>query len=194
MLIALKQRAYIIFGVLTTLFIVHVFNWANGGDLGQYGVIPRYADQWWHIFTAPFIHGSWAHLSNNLVGLSIFSALCLARSIRFYFIASIFIIIVSGLGVWVFARTASHIGASGWIFGLWSLSIAMAVFDRSLKNIAIALVVVFFYGGMIYGVLPSDPNISFEAHIFGVIAGILCVFFDHTLTKKNRPQAEKFDP
>lgn len=185
MLSALKHRAYIVVGTLAALLIVHIFNWAQGGDLSQYGVVPRYNDRLWHIFTAPFIHNSWAHLSNNLIGLSIFSTFCLTRSIRFYLIASIFIIVVSGLGVWLFARTASHIGASGWIFGLWSLSIAMAVFDRSIKNIVLALIVVFLYGGMIYGVLPSDSNISFEAHIFGIFAGVLFAFFYRLLSRKH---------
>lgn len=90
----------------------------------------------------------------------------------------------------MFARTASHIGASGWVFGLWSLSIAMAVFDRSLKNIVIALIVVFLYGGMIYGVLPGDPRISFEAHIFGAIAGVLCAFFYRLITSKRQAQVD----
>lgn len=64
----------------------------------------------------------------------------------------------------------------------------MAVFDRSIKNIAIALIVVFLYGGMIYGVLPSDPTVSFEAHIFGVIAGVLCAFFYRLITRKRQLQ------
>jgi membrane associated rhomboid family serine protease len=56
------------------------------------------------------------------------------------------------------------------------LSIANAVFDRSFKNIVVAVLVVFLYGGMIYGVLPSGPTISFEGHLFGAVAGIACAF------------------
>src|SRR5690606_18782237 len=119
---------------------------------------------WWHIFTAPFIHGNVAHLSNNLAAFLIFGSLCLAQSVRFFLISSLFIIAISGSLVWLFGREAIHIGASGWVFGLWSLSIALAWFDRRIINILIACLVVFFCGGMIYGVLPSDPKISFEAH------------------------------
>ncbi len=76
--------------------------------------------------------------------------------------------------VWLFARPAIHIGASGWIFGLWSLTIAMAWFDRRFINIVIAVFVIFFYGGMFYGVLPGRPGVSFESHLFGAVAGVIC--------------------
>ena len=86
-----------------------------------------------------------------------------------------------GLLVWLFARNALHIGASGWIFGLWSLCIATAWYDRKFINILIALLVVFLYGGMLFGVLPNDPRISFESHFFGAIAGVVCAFFQARL-------------
>jgi membrane associated rhomboid family serine protease len=72
---------------------------------------------------------------------------------------------------------ALHIGASGWIFGLWSLCIATAWYDRKFINIVIGLLVVFLYGGMLFGVLPGDPRVSFESHFFGAIAGVVCAFF-----------------
>ena len=91
------------------------------------------------------------------------------------------IIGVGGALVWLFARPGDHIGASGWIFGLWSLVIALAWFDRSPRNITIALAVLFFYGGMVFGVLPTQGYISFESHLFGAIAGVFAAF---TLSKK----------
>jgi len=176
MLSPLWLRLKVISVVFLLLITVHILNIVLDGQLGQYGVIPRTTGSLLHIFTAPFIHGNVGHLLNNLVGIAVFSAFCLVRSIRFYLASSLFIIIVSGILIWIFGRTASHIGASGWIFGLWSLSIAIAWFDRRFINIAIAFLVLFFYGGMIYGVLPSDPGISFEAHLFGAASGVICAF------------------
>jgi len=173
----LKLRVKLLVALQALLLAVHLVNILLDGQLSQYGVIPRSLDSGFHIITAPFIHGSWGHLLNNLVGLSVFSAFCLLRSVRFYLLSSAFIIVLSGGLIWLFARSASHIGASGWVFGLWSLSIAMAFFDRSFTNILIALLLVFFYGGMIYGVLPADPGVSYEAHLFGVVAGVVCAFF-----------------
>jgi membrane associated rhomboid family serine protease len=173
---SLWLRIKLIVGLVLFMAAVHVANTALDGQLNRFGIVPGVPGGWLHIFTAPFLHGSDGHLLNNLVGLSVFSAFCLLRSVRFFLLSSLFIIGFSGLLIWLFGRPGSHIGASGWIFGLWSLSIAMGFFDRRLKNIIIALVVVFLYGGMIYGVLPSDPGVSYEAHIFGVIAGVMCAF------------------
>ena len=192
MWVAIKTRFILIVSLVLLLVSVHLINTFFSGSLAQYGVIPRSTDSLWHIFTAPFIHASWTHLWGNLIGISIFSAFCLTRSIRFYVFASIFVITMSGLGVWLFARTASHIGASGWIFGLWSISIAMAIFDRSLKTIVIALIVIFLYGGMIYGLLPNNPDVSFEAHIFGAVAGVICAYF-YKLLNANGRQASSSD-
>jgi membrane associated rhomboid family serine protease len=171
-------------GVILFISALHVVNMVLGGRLSQFGVIPRDMGSLFHIATAPFIHGSLGHLINNVIGLSIFSAFCLLRSIRVYVWSSVFIIVVGGLMVWLFGRNASHIGASGWIFGLWSLSIANAIFDRSFQNILVAVLVVFLYGGMIYGVLPSSQGISFEGHFFGAVAGIACAFLLKGLAKK----------
>ena len=170
---SLWLRIKLLGALVVLMTIIHVINTLLDGQFNRYGVIPRSMDAWYHIMLAPFIHGSYGHLVNNLLGLSVFSAICLARSISFYITGSLFIILLTGLLVWFFGREASHIGASGWVFGLWSLSIATAWFDRSFKNITIALFVAFFYSGMIYGVLPTQPGVSFESHIFGAVSGIV---------------------
>lgn len=155
---------------------VYFVNLLLGGWLFSFGIVPRYLESLPGIYVAPFLHGDMAHLLNNLVGLVIFSSLLFVHSLKRYLWSSFFIITVTGILVWLFARSALHIGASGWIFGLWSLLIATAWFERRLVNILIALAVAFFYGGMLYGVLPNDPRISFESHLFGAIAGVLCAF------------------
>ena len=173
---AMTRRLLCLVLIMLVMLVVHGINSLMRGRLNYFGIIPGSESHWWHIFTAPFIHGDSAHLINNLVVLVIFSSLCLARSIRFYVGSSLFIISLTGSLVWLLGREAIHIGASGWIFGLWSLSLALAWFDRRFINILTACLVFFFYGGMIYGVLPSDPKISFEAHLFGALSGVLCAF------------------
>lgn len=163
----------IVCGVLS---LIHVLNMSMGGQLNQFGVLPRHIESLPHIYSAPLLHGSLSHLLNNLLSLAIFSWLCLLRTVKLYIWSSFFIITASGLLIWFLGRNALHIGASGWIFGLWSLSIALAFFDRRLLNILIAILVIFFYGGMVYGVLPQDPRISFEAHFFGALSGVIAAW------------------
>ena len=182
---ALWLRIKLIVGLNLLLIAVYLMGLAWPGRLYQFGIIPGSVAHWFHVFTAPFIHGSVAHLTNNLAGFSLFSAFCLLRSVRFYLGSCLFIIVVGGALVWLFGRPATHIGASGLIFGLWSLTIALAWFDRRILNILLALLVIFLYGGMIYGLLPTNPYISFEAHIFGALAGVLCAY-GYALTRKTK--------
>lgn len=181
-------RLRLMLAFLSFIVAVHAVNTMMDGGLNRFGIYPRSTDSWFHIFTAPFIHGDVTHLVNNLLTLSILGGLCLVRSPRFFLCSSLFIITLSGLLVWLFARTGSHIGASGWIFGLWGLTLAMAWFDRRFVNILVALFVFMFYGGLIYGVLPTDSRISFEAHLFGAISGVVFAF----VFTKNRLFRKKF--
>jgi len=174
---SLNKKIKIIVLLCLTMLAVHVVNLLLNGSLQHFGIYPREITSLPYIFSAVFIHGSWAHLLNNLFGFCIFSSLCLLRGSAFFLKSSLFIIILTGLLVWLFARSNTHIGASGWIFGLWSLSIALAWFQRSFSNIAIALFVLIFYGGMIYGVLPTTGKVSFESHLFGALAGIICAWY-----------------
>lgn len=173
---SIKSRIQIIIVAGAMMIALHVVNVLSDGALLRFGLRPGDSSTLLHILSSPWLHGSWGHLLNNLVGFAIFSALCLLRGIRFYLVSSGIIIVLTGILVWLFGRQSTHIGASGWIFGLWSLSIALAWFQRSFMNIGIAIFVAVFYGGMILGVLPSRPHISFESHLFGALSGIFCAY------------------
>ena len=174
----MAKKLRFLIGLCALLITVHLINVFLGYYLNQYGILPRRLDHLWNVLTAPFLHGNVYHLVNNLIGLCIFSGFCFVHSLHRYIQSSLVIIVLTGLLTWLFARTAIHIGASGWVFGLWSLCIATAWFERRFLNIAIAFLVIIFYGGVIYGVLPRDPSISFESHLFGVIAGAFCAYLN----------------
>jgi len=162
--------------VLLVMVLVHVLNLASEGALLPYGIQPRSPAHWYHLFTAPFIHASNAHLLNNLVGLVTLGLLCALRSLRLFWVGSLFIILFGGGLVWFSGRDALHIGASGWVFGLWSLCIALGFLDRRLLSVLLSLLVIALYGGMVYGVLPGDPAVSFESHLAGAVAGVVAAY------------------
>lgn len=169
---------------LALLFLGMALNWLTAGALLRYGVNPRVVDELHHIFFAPFLHADFAHLFNNAAAIAVLGLLCAWRSARLFIWGSLAINLMVGLLVWIFARSAIHIGASGWVFGLWSLLIGLAWWERSFKSLFIALVVLFLYAGILWGVLPTDSRISFEAHIAGVIAGL---FTAYMYAKKLKP-------
>lgn len=168
-------------GVSGAMIAIYALNLLTGGYLNSFGIEPREIGSAYTIATAPWLHADFGHLGSNLAAFVVLGSLVLLQGLRYFVKASALIIVLGGALVWLFARDATHIGASGWIFGLWSLVIALAWFDRSPRNIAIALAVVFFYGGMVFGVLPTQGYISFESHLFGAIAGVFAAF---TLSKK----------
>lgn len=176
---------------LMSILMVAIFglDMLFGGALKIFGVQPRDISTIYTIFTAPWLHGDSNHLLNNLSAFILLSFIAALQGVRYYLKSSAIIIVIGGVLVWIFGRDANHIGASGWIFGLWGMIIARAWFDRSFLNIIIGIAVIFFYGSMALALLPLLSYVSFESHIFGAAAGILCAAY----LKPNRP-ADKLSP
>lgn len=180
----MKERLVLVAALCSVMVGIHISDLFLGGFFKSFGIQPREIGTAYTIFTAPWVHGDFGHLGSNLPAFAVLAFLSLLNGMRYFIKASALIIGIGGALVWVFGREASHIGASGWLFGLWSMAIAWAWFDRSFRNVAIALLVVFFYGGMVFGVLPTQSGISFESHLFGALAG---VFAASVLNKQPRP-------
>ncbi len=92
--------------------------------------------------------------------------------------------LVSGIGVWLFAREATHIGASGISHGIFFYLLIVSMFRRDKSSIAIMMVAFFMYGGMTMTILPSEEGISFEYHFFGGLAGCIAAILWHKLDPK----------
>jgi membrane associated rhomboid family serine protease len=138
------KKINLLAGVCVMMVAVHLLNFLSGYQLLFLGVLPREPASLIFIPLMPFLHGSVAHMTNNLVGLLIFGGLLAVRSKKLFVQSSIFIVLVSGILVWFFGRPSIHVGASGWVFGLWSLIIAMAFFRRQFIDLLIALFVIVF--------------------------------------------------
>ncbi|WP_428982833.1 rhomboid family intramembrane serine protease [Paraglaciecola aquimarina] len=141
--------------------------------LNQFGNIPRYVPGLTGIITGPFIHGSLQHYLSNIFPLCIFSYLLLQYGIHRYLLVTVWITLLTGILVWLFARSATHIGVSGVVYGYFGYLLLAGFLSRKIKLMIISLVVGFFYGGLIFGVLPSSPYVSWESHLFGFISGLV---------------------
>lgn len=178
----LAPRLRLLIGIAAALLALQLVNGLSGQAFNAWGVLPRQVDGLPGILLAPWLHAGWWHLLNNLPGLMLLGWLALLGSLRQFLAASAFIIVGSGALVWLFARPGLHLGASGWVFGLWGLLLARAWFERSLASLLIALLVLLYYGGWWLGLLPSR-DISFEYHLFGALCGVLFA----ALTRRRRP-------
>lgn len=172
-------------GIVTGLLLVGVWvqeiidQFGFGGSLDYFGIQPREPQTFWHIFTAPFIHAGFPHLIANTVPLAVLAFMSAVRSISRFVVATFLIVLIGGALVWLFGRSSTHLGASELIFGYLAYLLGVGWWERTPAAIGIALVALFLYGGIIWGVLPSNPMISWEAHLFGFIGGLIAALLMH---------------
>jgi membrane associated rhomboid family serine protease len=166
-------------GLVAGIWLAWLGAWLLGWDMDDLGIRPRDPHGLIGILTAPFVHASFAHLMSNTLPLGLLAALALYAYPRATRLALPFIWIVSGIGVWLWARSSIHVGISGIAHGLMFFLFFMGLLRRDRLAIAIALTVFFLYGGMVMTVLPRDPQVSFEYHLFGALAGLIAAFLWH---------------
>lgn len=172
------QRAGLwIGGFVAMLYGVEAADAVLPADLDAAGVEPRTADGLWGVLFAPILHADWAHLTANTVPALVLGFLVLLSGIGRGLAATAIIWVVAGLGTWLIAGSGeTHIGASSLIFGWLTYLIVRGVFTRKAGQIVLGVVVLFLYGGMLWGVLPSEPWISWEGHFFGAAGGVLAAW------------------
>ena len=137
-------------------------------------LLPRRADGLPGILGAPLVHGSFAHLLANTVPLLVLGGMVAIRGVAYYLATTLALVVLGGLGLWALGRDAAHVGASGLIFGYFGLLVGRGYYERRLQSVAVSILVAVLYGGMLAGVLPRDDGVSWEAHLFGLLAGGLC--------------------
>jgi len=146
-------------------------------ELFRFGLYPRSFKGLIGIATSPLIHSSFNHLFSNSVPLLVLGG------ITFYFYRPIsfsvffWVYLMSGIWLWATGREAYHIGASGLVYGFASFLFFSGIFRKERTLMILSLLVVFLYGSLIWGIFPMDPEISWEAHLLGSLAGIITAFY-----------------
>lgn len=164
------KAVLVILAVLWTIELVDTV--LLGQWLNRYGIVPRASEGLRGIAFAPLLHTNLAHLTANSAPLAFCTVLLLARSRTEFFLVTACVWLISGAGVWLVGQPNSvHIGASGVIFGYFGFLLIRAIFDRKPLSLAIAVLVGATYGGVLWGMLPTDAMISWQGHLSGFIGG-----------------------
>ena len=158
------------------LWVLKLVEYLGGFDFSKFGIYPGQPDGLPGVLLAPFIHGSFAHLFANTAPLVVMGTMLLYGYPRAARVLLPTVYLGGGIAVWLFAREAHHIGASGLAFGMLLFIFTIGVLRREQRTIALSLLVLFLYGGMISGVIPGAQEISFESHLSGALIGTVLAF------------------
>ncbi len=175
------------FSFVGLLWLLELYQATSGIRLWSLGILPHRIDGLTGIITSPFIHAGYDHLMSNTLPL-----LVVGTGLYYFYptLAGRVVVMVwlfSGIWVWLAGRPSSHLGASGLIYGFVFFLFFSGILRKDTRLIAISLLVTFLYGSMVWGILPVDQSISWESHLFGSLAGILCAVY----YRKDGPQRPK---
>lgn len=163
---------------VSVLWLGELVDVLSGYRLDQYGVRPRDAEGLLGVLWAPLLHGGVPHLAANTVPALVLLFLTLVSGIARGLLVTAVIWVVGGLGVWLISPANSiTIGASGLIFGWLAYLLVRGYFSRRAGEIILGLVLLFLYGGLLLGVLPGAPGVSWQGHLFGAVGGVLAALW-----------------
>lgn len=182
------------FYLLIVMWTLEIMKHFLGFQFTTYGILPRYLSGLKGIITGPFIHGSFGHLINNSVPFLVGATMIIYFYRRVAFAAIVLIWILTGALVWMFAKPAFHIGASGVVYGMISYIFWAGIFNRDRQSIVLSLIVLFVYSGMFYGILPTQPGVSWESHLLGGLVGILVAYLLRTPKVEEDPWEDEAPP
>ena len=168
------MQAAVFVGAFTALlWVIEIVDVASGSRLERNGIEPRSLDGLWGILFAPVLHDDWQHLIANTVPIAVLGFLVLLSGMARGLAAIGIIWVIGGFGTWLTAGAGNTIGASILVFGFIAYLLVRGFFTRKLGQLAIGVVVFVLYGSALWGVLPSDPNISWQGHLFGAVGGVI---------------------
>ncbi|MCC5975279.1 MAG: rhomboid family intramembrane serine protease [Rubellimicrobium sp.] len=171
------RRVAGLIGFVAVLWVIQAVNWATGYALNpRFGLIPRQLSGLDGVVGMPFLHGSFQHLMANTPPLLLLGTLLAATVTRALVPMNLVVVGLGGTLVWLLGSSAIHIGGSGLVFGWFGFLITRGLVDRSPVTLGASVLVGVVYGSIIWGVLPGQPGVSWEAHLFGAIAGAAAAF------------------
>jgi membrane associated rhomboid family serine protease len=175
--------------LLCLVWFIKLVEVVAGISFGDFGIYPREVSGLAGIVFSPLIHADFKHLINNSLPLFLLTTATFYfyRSIAFKIIVIVWL--VTGLCVWIGGRSAYHIGASSLIYAEAAFLFFSGVIRKNIKLLAISLLVILLYGGMVWGIFPIDMRISWESHLFGGLTGATFAF----IFADEGPKNEKID-
>ncbi len=175
-----REGLTLLAGIVALMWLVEAANAVDGGGLDTGGgIYPRNVGHLWAIFTAPFLHANfYPHLVDNTIPLLFMGVIIALRGARRLALVTLIVIVVGGLGTWLIAPAHTDtFGASGLVFGYATYLFARGLFDRSLVEVLIGVVVGVVWGGALISSVVPHAGVSWQAHVCGAIGGVVAAWW-----------------
>ncbi len=159
--------------VIGGIWLFNLLHWALGSPLMVLGIRPRRFSGLIGILFCPLLHQNFNHLFFNSIPLFVLGLILLTESLHTFLAISALIAVLGGLGVWLLARSARHIGASGLISGYFGYVLILAYFKPNYTTVFVAGLVFYYFGSILLGLFPREARVSWESHLYGFLSGLL---------------------
>jgi membrane associated rhomboid family serine protease len=182
----------LVLAMVAVMWVAEVIDVAAGHRLDEYGIHPRDVDGLPEIVSAPFLHVGFGHLISNTIPFAIMGAAIALGGLARVAIVTIIVGVISGLGTWLIASPNTvHLGASGLVFGYAAYLVSRGLLSKRLTELAVGALVLAVWGfGLLQGLLPQE-RISWQAHLFGAIGGVVAAFALAGRAEATRPQLRR---
>jgi membrane associated rhomboid family serine protease len=177
-----KQAALVVVGFTALLYLIELVTQLVP-SLTRWGIVPRTWSGLDGVIWAPLLHLNWDHLFGNTVPVLVFGFLAMAGGLGQWIAVTVTIWLVSGVGVWLTGPAGVTLGASGVAFGWLAFLLVRGIFNRSVKQLAVAFVLFLYWGSTLLGLLPGNPGISWQGHLFGALAGVATAWITARATR-----------
>jgi membrane associated rhomboid family serine protease len=163
--------------IVAVLWIIEIFNTIDSNGLDSDGIYARNIGRIWGILTSPLIHASFQHLTDNTIPFVFMGVFIALRGARRLVSVTVLVALLGGLGTWLIAPGGvSTVGASGVVFGYATYLLTRGVFDRSLLEVFVGVVVGVVWGSVLIASLVPQQGVSWQAHVCGGIAGVVVAY------------------
>lgn len=178
-------------GFVAVLWASEVIDTVLSNRLDAEGIRPGSTEGLTGILFAPLLHNGFGHLVANTLPLLVLGFLVLLSGVRRWVAVTAIVWVVGGVGTWLFGGAGTvHLGASGVVFGWLAYLILRGLFTRNPGQILVGAAVFLLWGGLLLGVLPGQPGISWQGHLFGALGGVLAAWW---LAERRRGAAYALD-
>ena len=172
------SAAVLMIGWLALLWVLESIDVISGHRLDTFGIQPRKASELLDVVPAAFLHFGFGHLAANSIPLLVLGFIAALRGIGRYLAVAFVIIVIGGLGVWLFSPSHTNTaGASVLIFGLFGYLLIRGFVDRRALDIVVGVGIGAYYGtSILWGVLPTNTGVSWQGHLFGLLGGVAAAY------------------